>query len=279
MTDQRSGGIDDPNLRQGIDDPELRSGVDDPDIRQGIDDPELRTGIDDPDIRQGIDDPNIRQGIDNPEIQPIQAPTVSGMSLTTPRLLGIGAIGAVVVAVGAIVIFNPFGAPGSSAGPGTTAGPGATKGAGGTPAAAGASLGAAKDGTANLVVSGGYEGSWTLDSNSADVSPTATIIAGVWVKTIDNVPAGYGDLITLTVSGPIGTGTVSTSQAGVVLSFTITRSDTKGVDLFSHQFVSKAGECQVSMARGATGVTGTFNCASLTSDTGKTVKASGSFAT
>jgi hypothetical protein len=111
------------------------------------------------------------------------------------------------------------------------------------------------------------------------VSPTDTLIAAVWVETASNVDAGYADIVNLTLGGPVADGTHTTSEAGLILSFTVSRTDASGTDLFYHQFVSMAGECQVTMTRGTDGVSGTFSCTGLTSDTGIAVNATGSYAT
>jgi hypothetical protein len=179
---------------------------------------------------------------------------------------------------------GPTTGPGATSGPGVTPGTGATSGAGtsagataGPGATSGAGGGTAKAGTANLTVSGDLQGSWTLDKGSGDVSPTATLIAGVWVEAISNTAGGYADIINLTVGGPITSG--ATSKAGIIVSFTISRTDSTGKDLFLHTFNSLSGECQVTMARVGASVTGSFTCASIRSEDGKTVQATGNFAT
>ena len=255
------GGIDNPEIRDG--------GVNDPDIRDG--------GIQDPDTRVGIDNPDIRTGLDNPGLMPAAQPMSGGLPII-PIVVGLGVI---VVAVAAFSFLGGGGAPGSTTnatvGPGVTSGPGSTTDAGAT---TGSGAGPAAEATANLVVTGAeVSGSWTLDASSGDVSPTDTLIAGVWVETADNVAEGYGDLITVSMGGTIVEGTQPTSEAGLGLGFTINRIDAAGNDLSNHVFSSKAGECQVTMARTATGVSGTFTCASITDADGHTVSASGTFAT
>jgi hypothetical protein len=142
-----------------------------------------------------------------------------------------------------------------------------------------ASLPAGGDPTATLVTTGGADanvnGSWSLDGQSANVSPTASLIAAVFTKTIANEAAGYGDFIVLSMGGPVVNGTQPTSK-DFKLGFTISRSDAAGNDIFDHTFASEAGECSVTMTVSAA-ITGTFSCSNIGSDTGQTVDAEGTF--
>jgi hypothetical protein len=194
-----------------------------------------------------------------------------------------GLAGTILIAGSLVACGSPpaTGAPAGTSGPGGTSGPAATAATGATAGpAATAGNGGAAEGTANLVVTGSdVSGSWTLDGNSGDVSPTDTLIAAVWTETVSNVAESYGELITISMGGTIVEGTQATSQSGLGLGFVISRFDAAGNDIFSHVFSSRAGECQVTMARTSTGVSGTFTCASIVDADGHTVSATGSFAT
>ena len=101
----------------------------------------------------------------------------------------------------------------------------------------------------------------------------------MWTETISNVAAGHADVITITIGGPVFTGTRATSDPGIIVVFTVSRTDAAGKDLFFHVFTSKAGECSVTMQQTSSGVSGTFDCAAITDEDGHTVQARGSFAT
>jgi hypothetical protein len=286
--DIRDGSIDNPDIRDPtVGNPDIRTGVDNPDIRDPtVGNPDIRTGVDNPDIRDAsVDNPDLapQSNVSAGHVRPPSPPAPGGVAMSGGLPLVPMAIvgGLVVVAIAAFSFLGGGGAPGSTTGatvgPGVTSGLGSTTGAGAT---TGTGAGPAAEETANLVVTGAdVSGSWTLDASSGDLSPTATLIAGVWVETVDNVAEGYGDLVTLSLGGTIVEGTQATSEAGLGLGFTINRIDASGNDLFNHVFSSKAGECHVTMERTATGVSGTFNCASITDADGHTVSASGSFAT
>ena len=159
-----------------------------------------------------------------------------------------------------------------SSGPGATGGRAATNG----PAATSAGPGGLEDETATLrITGGGLDGEFVLDSSSGNLVPGAPVMAAIWVDAVDNVAAGYGDLITVSLSGAVAAGTRPTST-DLVLTFAISRMDATGADLFNHLFTSKDGECTVTMELGAA-VTGSFACASITSDDGVTVQAMGAF--
>jgi hypothetical protein len=111
------------------------------------------------------------------------------------------------------------------------------------------------------------------------VVPTDTILAVVFTETVDDVAAGHGDLITLTLGGTAAAGTRPTSAAGVTIGFSVTRVDGSGNELFSHTFSSADGSCQVTMAQSATGWSGSFTCGSVTDLDGHTVSANGTFNT
>jgi hypothetical protein len=182
---------------------------------------------------------------------------------------------AAVVAVGVIAVFILLGQHGSPSAPAGTGlvgtGPAGTAGSG-----SGAPAGAA---SATLELTGPPDvtGSWTLDGISGDISPTSSIVAAIWTKTIDNVAAGYGDLVSISLGGPVQAGTRATSADGLTLGFGIQRT-TGQSDVFDHQWSSRGGECQVTMVIGAD-ISGSFVCASITSADGVTVKASGTFRT
>ena len=150
------------------------------------------------------------------------------------------------------------------------------------PGDAGATLG---PGSATLVTSnapGDATGSWVLDGGSADVSPTSSLIAGVWAEAVDNVAEGYADIITITLGGPVASGTRPT-DADLRLSFSISRTDATGSDLFLYVFDSAGGECQVTMAPAGDGLTGTFTCSGVPGSNSvdgstATADATGSFA-
>ena len=130
------------------------------------------------------------------------------------------------------------------------------------PGDAGATLG---PGSATLVTTNApanATGNWVLDGLSADVSPTASMIAGVWTKAVDNVVEGYADIITITMGGTIASGTRAT-DADIKLSFSISRTDATGSDLFLYVFDSAGGECQVTMSPAGDGLTGTFTCSGV----------------
>ena len=191
-----------------------------------------------------------------------------------PPIAALSAVAAVAL-VGVVAVFvllgqNGGNQPGASSGASTGAGSGASTGPDATSPSS--------DELATLRLSGGMTESYALDGISGDVSPTSTIIAAIWTETIDNVAAGYGDLITVSLGGPVFDGTQRTSAQGIVLSFGVSRMDAGGNDLFDHQWTSKAGECSVTMSTGAE-ITGSFECAGLTSQDGTTVDAEGTFGT
>jgi hypothetical protein len=282
----RDGGIQDPDIRDGgIEDPNIRDGgVQDPNLRDGgITDPNQRT-ISDPDIRPGEDvaihdvnertvgDPDIRDGgIGDPDLAP--QPMSGGIPIIPIAIIG----GLLVVAIAAFS-FLSGGAPSATSRPGGSAAAGATTGAGANPTSKPASSGITSGSgnpQATLELSGGLIANYTLDGPSANVSPTAPLIAAIWTETVDNVAEGYGELITVTLAGPVFSGTRGTNNE-TVLSFTVSRIDASGNDIFQHQWVSKAGECQVTMSTG-TAISGTFECATITSGDGITVTARGTY--
>lgn len=198
--------------------------------------------------------------------------------------VGVAAILTLVIAL--FVLLGQGGSPTATQVPGgqpTGGQPTVLSTAAGQPTGGGvASPGTAAESTATLDITSGLEGvgsPWTLDGISGDVSPTATLIAAVWTETVDNVAEGYGDLITISMGGTIVEGTQATSEAGLGMGFAINRIDAAGNDLFNHVFSSKAGECQVTMARSATGVSGMFTCTGIKDTDGHTVNATGTFAT
>lgn len=105
-------------------------------------------------------------------------------------------------------------------------------------------------------------GSWILDGVSGDVSPTSSLLAAVWTETVDNVEAGYGDLIVVSMGGPIAAGTQATS-ADLKLNFSLSRMDASGGEVFDYVFTSEAGECRVTMAPGGETLTGSFTCSGV----------------
>ena len=255
-----------------------------------IGDSEIRPdSIDNPDIRpDSIDNPDIRpDSVGNPDIRP---PTVDNPDLAPQPMSGglpvipiaIG-ICVVVVAIAAFSMFSGGGpaasaAPGSSTGVGTTNAPN-SPGAASQPPASAAGPGEPVAETANLTVNGAaVSGSWTLDGG-ADLSPTSELIAGVWTGVITDPSGAYGDFVTLSMSGTIVEGTQSTAAAGLVLGISIRRDNADGSNQFDHVFTSQGGECQVTMARTGSGVSGTFVCTGITSLEGNAVDAQGSFAT
>jgi hypothetical protein len=195
------------------------------------------------------------------------------LSKLLPYAIAIAGVAGALIIVGYLAGFfgkEPAGTPA----PGVSTQPGAS-----ASSDAGGSLAPATGSSATLEITTGpseVKQSWSLDGVSGDVSPTATLIAGVWTKTIDNVAAGYGDLIVLSMGGPIVDGTQVTSK-DLKMGFSISRTDASGTDLFSHTFSSEAGECSVTMQPSATGLTGTFTCSGIPSDTGLSVNANGTF--
>ena len=266
-------------------------GIDNPDIRpESIDNPDIRPeSIDNPDIRPDqVDDPNIRpESVDNPDIRP---PLVDKPDLAPQPMSGGLPVIPIVVVVGVVVLAGaafsllgggsppPTSAPAATAGPGSATAPNATSETS-VPAATAAGPGAPAPETANLTVSGSaLSGSWTVEGG-ADLSPTSELIAAAWSDVVTDAAGTFGDLVTISVNGTIVEGTQSTSAAGIVLGFAIRRDNADGSNEFDHVFTSKGGECQVTMQRTGSGVSGTFACTGITDLQGNSVDAQGSFAT
>ncbi len=287
------GGIEDPDIRpDSIDDPDIRpDSVDNPEIRpESIDDPDIRPeSVDDPNIRpEQIDDPEIRpESVDNPDIRPpmidnpdLAPQPMSGGLPVIPIVIGIGVV---VVAIAAFSILGG-GAPAATNAPGSTTGSGVTNPPSATaaatqPGASAAGPGAPAAEMANLTVDGAaVSGSWTVEGG-ADLSPTSELIAGVWTGVVTDPSGTFGDFVTISLSGTIVEGTQSTSAAGIVLGIAIRRDNADGSNQFDHVFTSKGGECQVTMRRTGSGVSGTFACTGITDLQGNAVDAQGSFAT
>jgi hypothetical protein len=292
----RPDGVDDPNIRtdevgnpdirpEGIDNPDIRPDqVDNPDIRpEGVDNPEIRPeGVDNPDIRPDhVDNPDLRSGVDNPEIAP--QPMSGGIPILPIAIIG----GLVVLAIAAFSLLGGGGAtppagestPGATTGAGTSSQPGASGGVVSptlAPVGSGAASGS-EEAVATVVLRGGFEDSY-MELEGDDVSPTTTILAAVWVDARANASDGTGDLATVSIAGPVFSGTQTTSEAGITVSVSVSRADATGSELFFHLWTSKAGECQVTMAAGSA-ITGTFTCASLTSQDGVTVSVEGTYST
>ena len=292
MTDGRQlgdGGIEDPEIRpEAVDDPNIRpESVDDPDIRpDSVDNPDIRPeSIDNPDIRPGsVDNPDLRPPtIDNPDIAP---QPMSGGLPVIPIAVGIGVVVLAIAAFSMLGGGGPAasGVPGTTVAPGTSAAQGATTppnatGAATQPAATAAGPGAPVEETANLVVTGSaVSGSWEIEGG-ADISPTSELITAVWTGILTDPSGTFGDFVTLSMSGTIVEGTQATSAAGIVLGFAISRDNADGTSQFNHVFTSKDGECQVTMQRTGSGVSGTFTCTGIKDEQGNAVDATGSFAT
>ena len=273
--DRLSGdsGIQDPDTR-----PEVNSSIGNPDLR-----PDVDSTIDNADIRPG-DDVALHEVDDRPiERTSIAEEALQPMSGGPPVVPIAIVAGLVVVAIAAFSFLgggspSVTGSPAGAIGAGAVSTAGPTSGAIPPRATQAGGVGPAAPETANLVVTGAdVAGTWTLDGG-ADVSPTSTLIAAVWAVT-ESDGATFADLITLTITGRIADGTQTTSQEGLGLGISISRSDAAGADVFNHVFASQAGECQVTMARTAEGLTGTFTCTGITDADGHTADASGSFAT
>ena len=206
-------------------------------------------------------------------------PTSAMRSGAIDRRLGRTCLALAASAVIAIGCGGPGGTSGPAAttGSGTTAGPGAaTGGPGATPPGPG---GAAGEGTATLTLeSADIAGSWELRGGRS-VAPTDTLAAAIFTETVDDVAAGHGDLITITLSGTLESGSRPTSAAGITLSVGYSRIDAAGADIFVHLWASSDGSCEITMAPSSTGWAGSFTCASITDPEGHTVRATGTFNT
>jgi hypothetical protein len=192
----------------------------------------------------------------------------------------VGVVGGLLIVAFVAGFFN--GSPSGSQQPGTSLQPSASNAASLAPATGSAATLEITSGPSDIV------GSWTLDGVSGDVSPTVTIVAGVWTKTIDNIAAGYGDLITVSLGGPIAGGTRPTDE-NLKIGFSILRggpdpsNPEEFKDIFDWNFNSEAGECQITMSPGGTTLSGTFTCSGLTGTnsvdgTTASATASGTFA-
>jgi hypothetical protein len=170
--------------------------------------------------------------------------------------------------VGATFLTNACGGQQAGTGPTTatnaTAAPGAT--GGGAPTAT-------TKATLHVKGSDGNR-DWDLEGPA---SPIDSIIAGPWTTTVPNA-AGHDEVVTLTISGTVAPGTRPTNT---LLSLEIAwfRDSVAGAAAFDLDFVSTAGECQITMSPDAAGQAGTFTCTGLVSDDGDhTINAEGTFA-
>ncbi len=173
--------------------------------------------------------------------------------------------------VGATFLASACGGPQSGTGTGPTAASNAT-------AAPGATVGGVQTGTtkATLHVKGS-DGNrdWDLEGPASSID---AIIAGPWTTTVPNAGTGYGEVVTLTISGTVAPGTRPTNT---LLSLEIAwfRESAGGTAAFDLDFVSTAGECQITMSPHAAGQASTFTCTGLVSDDGDhTINADGTFA-
>ena len=159
--------------------------------------------------------------------------------------------------------------------PGSTTSPTATPTAPGAPGASGGAAGPGLTKATLHAKGSDGNGDWDVEGPA---SPIDTIIAGPWSTTVPSTTAGYTDQATLTISGTVAPGTRPTSTL-LSLEIAWLRDNPAGTAAFDLDFVSTAGECQITMSPGAPGQAGSFTCTGLVSDDGgHTISAEGTFA-